>query len=167
MTEYQINENINFKQVLVIDTDGTKLGTKNIKEALQLAYSKNLDLVCVVPQAAVPVCKILDYGKFKFETAKKQKEAKKKQQQMIISEVQLSYGIQAHDMETKVKTVKRLIERGDSVRVVLRLYGREKMFTEKAEEKMRVFIDLCSDFAKIKKDIFNERGDVRVILEGK
>ena len=77
MTEYQINENINFKQVLVINEDGEKLGIKDLKDALQLAFSKNLDLVCIAPQANIPVCKILNYGKYKFESAKKEKESRK------------------------------------------------------------------------------------------
>lgn len=167
MTEYQINENINFKQVLVINEDGEKLGIKNLTDALQLALSKNLDLVCIAPQANIPVCKILDYGKYKFESAKKEKESKKKQHTINISEVQISYTIQEHDMRTKANTVKRLIERGDSVRVVLRLRGREVSFIEKAKEKMKSFLSFCTDFSKPKKDVFVEGRDIKVILEGK
>ena len=166
MAETMVNEQITFSEVLVIDTNGNQLGKMTPAAGIERARSQKLDLVCVSPNAPTPVCKILNYGKYKFDQSKKEKEAKKKQKVVETSEVQFSLTTQEHDLQTKVNTTKRLIEnKGNMVRVVLRLRGRELSFPEIATEKMRHFVDLCSDFASVYKDVKFEGKDVRVVLE--
>lgn len=166
MIELQINTDIPYKSVMVIDETGEQLGTMSIKDALFKARIRGLDLVCVSPKSATPVCKLMDYNKYRYEQQKKEKEMKKNQKQSGISEIQLSYTIMEHDMLVKAKTCKRLIEdKGTEVRVVLRLKGREVTFMDTAKGKMKKFIEMCSEFASVKKDIFDEGRDVKVILE--
>lgn len=168
MTELLKNEEINFKKVLVISDTGDQLGVMTPREGIKLALEKNLDLVCVAPNASTPVCKFMNYGKYKFETIKKEKAAKKNQHIVETSEIQMSYTIQENDMLIKAKTCKRLIEeKGNIVRVVLRLRGREVTMTDLAKDKVVRFIEMCTDFAKVKKDIFVEGRDIKVILEKK
>lgn len=167
--EILLNNKIRFAQVLCIDENGVQLGAMSSKDAYFKAKDKGLDLYCVAPNAPIPVCKILDYSKFRFEQQKKEKELKKKQKENRIetSEIQLSMVIQMNDLQTKAKTCKRLIEKGDLVRVVLRLRSREIDKQDLAIEKLKSFIELCSDFASIKKEIFLEGRDLKLILEKK
>lgn len=168
MIELLKNSEITFKKVLVISDTGEQLGVMNPREAVVLAQEKNLDLVCVAPNAPTPVCKFMNYGKYKFETIKKEKAAKKNQHTIETSEIQMSYTIQENDMLIKAKTCKRLIEeKGNIVRIVLRLRGREATMADLAKEKVKRFIEMCSDFSKVKKDIFIEGRDIKVILEKK
>lgn len=168
MTELQINRDIPFKNVLVIDDNGEQLGVMPLKDALFKAQLKGLDVVCVAPKAATPVCKLMDYNKYKFTQIKKEKEAKKNQKQTTIAEIQLTYTIMEHDMKIKAKTCKRLIEEKNAeVRVVLRLRGREVTLSDLAKDKLKHFVELCSEFASVKKDIFDEGRDLKVILERK
>lgn len=168
MAETMINEQIVFPEVLVIDGNGQQLGKMTPAEGLLKAKERKLDLVCVSPNAPTPVCKMLNYGKYKFEQQKREKEAKKKQKNIETSEVQFSLTTQEHDLQTKVNTTKRLIEgKGNMVRVVLRLRGREMSFPELAIEKMNHFIELCSDFAVVYKPVKLEGKDVRVVLNNK
>ena len=168
MQELTINENIRFKEVLLIDQDGNQLGLMHTKTALAKAQEADLDLVCVAPRAVNPVCKIMDYGKYKFEQQKKERAAKKNQHNSELSEIQLTYTIQEHDIQTKVKTAKRLIkEKGNYVRVVLRLRGRETTFIEEAKSIVDHFIHCCEEFAKVKKEIFVEGRDITAVIEGR
>lgn len=170
MKELKKNNEITFKKVLVISENGEQLGVMGTPEAIMKAYHRGLDLVCVAPDAPTPVCKILDYGKYRFEMLKKEKAIKKSQNQNMIetSEIQMSYTIQKNDMLTKAKTCKRLVEeKGNNVRVVLRLRGREINLIDLAKEKVVQFIDMCSDFAKVKKELHIEGRDIKVILERK
>jgi len=157
-----------FKTVLCIDENGTQIGTIPANAALAKAGERGLDLVCVAPKVNPPVCKFLDYGKYKFEQRKKEKEIKKNSIKVETSEIQLTYTIADHDLQTKANTCKRLInEKGNMVRVVLRLRGREVNMSNLAKEKVKKFILLCDEFAQIKKDIFMEGRDIKVILEKK
>lgn len=168
MIELQKNNEITFKKILVISDTGEQLGVMVPKEGIKLAFEKNLDLVCVAPNTAIPVCKFMNYGKYKFETIKKEKANKKNQHVVETSEIQMSYTIQENDMLIKAKTCKRLIEeKGNMVRVVLRLKGREVTMLDLAKEKVKKFIEMCSGFAKVKKDIFIEGRDIKIILEKK
>lgn len=165
MVDYKVNEEISYKHVLVIDTDGNKLGCLTLNEALKIAKAKKLDLVCVSENSNMPVCKILNYGKFKYEAIKKEKEIKKKQHVAETAEIQLKLLIQEHDLQVKVNTAKRLINRGDYVRVVLRLRGRENDMADAAVEKVNHFAELCSEFAKVKKPALKDNNDIKLILE--
>lgn len=168
MIEYKINNEIlklQLQNVMVVDTNGNSLGMMNPRSALYKARDNNLDLVLIAPKAATPVCKIMDYGKFKYDQQKKEKLTKRNQQNTEVSEIQLTYTIQEHDMETKAKTAKRLIEeKGNDVRIVLRLRGREASLKDYAKDKVVHFIELCREFAKVKKEIFIEGRDIKAIL---
>ena len=124
-TQTPINEAIDLREVRVVNADGEPLGIMSSKEALKIAYEKDLDLVLIAPQAQPPVCKIMDYGKYCFEKQKREKEAKKKQQTVELKEIQLSCRIDTHDYETKLNQAKKFLTSGNKVRVVLKFKGRE------------------------------------------
>lgn len=123
--ELMINEEIRDREVRLVDTDGSQLGVVPIDKAQQLAMDKNLDLVKIAPQAKPPVCKIMDYGKFRFEQAKKEKESRKNQKVIDIKEVRLSPSIDTHDFETKMNNAVKFLKGGDKVKVTVRFRGRE------------------------------------------
>ena len=123
--ELQINEEIRDREVRVIGPDGAQLGIMSAQKALDLALSKNLDLVKIAPQATPPVCKIIDYGKYRFEQAKREKEARKNQRIVEIKEVRLSLNIDTHDFETKVGHAMRFLKEGNKVKASIRFRGRE------------------------------------------
>lgn len=156
-----------FKTVLLIDENGNQVGVLPANAALYKANEKNLDLVCVAPKASTPVCKIMDYGKYKFDQKKKEKEIKKNSQKIETSEIQISYTIAEHDLKVKANTAKRLIEKGNNVRIVLRLRGREVTMTDLAKEKVKKLVSFCSDFSTVKKEIVVEGRDIKVVLEPK
>lgn len=167
MTELKKNNEITFEKVLLIDESGSQIGVITTSEANKIARSKGLDVVCVAPTAKVPVCKIMDYGKYKYDTLRKEKESKKNQKTQEMQEIQLSYVIQEHDLQTKANVCKKIIAKGNTVRVVLRLKGREVTFMDAAKAKVERFIELCSEFTSIRKDIFVEGRDIKAVLEKK
>ena len=122
---HRINRDIRVREVQLIDHEGQNRGTTDILEALNLAEEAGLDLVEIVPNANPPVCKILDYGKFRFLEQKKAAEARKRQKVVEVKEIKLRPGIDDHDYETKMKAVRRFFEEGDKVKVTLRFRGRE------------------------------------------
>ena len=126
-----INEQIRDKEVRLVGAEGEQIGVLPIKEAQQMANEKNLDLVKIAPQAKPPVCKIMDYGKYKFDAAKKEKEARKKQKTISIKEVRLSASIDKHDFETKIRNAQKFLKAGDKVKVSVMFRGREMMHTQK------------------------------------
>ena len=123
--ENQINEEIREKEVRVIDTDGSQLGIMPTSQALNIAAEKKLDLVNIAPSAKPPVCKILDYGKYRYELARKEKEAKKKQKTVEVKEIRLSPNIEANDLNTKMNSARKFLAKGNKVKVTLRFRGRE------------------------------------------
>ena len=149
--ENQINEEIRDKEVRVISADGEQVGVMSAKEAIALAEKANLDLVKIAPNAAPPVCKIMDYGKFKFEQAKREKEAKKKQKVMDIKEVRLSLNIDTGDFNTKVNHALRFLKDGDKVKVSIRFRGREMAHTEYGTTIMQRFAEACSETGSVEK----------------
>ncbi|XOQ44199.1 MAG: Translation initiation factor IF-3 [Clostridium sp.] len=149
--ELQVNEQIRDKQVRLIGSDGTQLGVMSSAQALQKAMEMNLDLVKVAPQANPPVCKIIDYGKFRFEQAKREKEAKKNQHTVDIKEIRLSLNIDVHDFNTKLKHAVRFLKTGDKVKVSIRFRGREMGHPEQGHEIMKRFADALSEFANVEK----------------
>lgn len=149
--ELQINEEIRDKEVRVITGDGEVLGIMSSQEALKVAEEKNLDLVKIAPQAVPPVCKIMDYGKYRFEQAKKEKEAKKNQHVVEIKEIRLSLNIDTHDFETKVNHARRFLTSGNKVKVSIRFRGREMAHTENGLVTMQQFADACTEFSNVEK----------------
>ena len=149
--ELQINDEIRDKELRIIDTDGSQLGIMSASEALDKAAEKNLDLVKISPMAKPPVCKIMDYGKYRFEQAKREKEARKNQHIVDIKEIRLSLNLDTHDINTKLGHAKRFISEGDKVKVSIRFRGREMGHPELGYEIMRKFADSCAEFANIEK----------------
>ena len=146
-----INEDIKAKEVRVIGEDGEPIGIMTPEAALKLAYDQGYDLVLMAPQAQPPVCRIMDYGKFRFERDKKEKEAKKKQQVVELKEIQLSCRIDTHDFETKVRHAQRFLSEGNKVRVVMRFKGREMSHMAIGQEIMQKFRESCSEKGTVDK----------------
>lgn len=149
--EMQINEEINDKELRVILGDGEVLGIMSAEEALKIAEEKNLDLVKIAPQAVPPVCKIMDYGKYRFEQTKREKEAKKNQHVVEIKEIRLSLNIDTHDFETKVNHARRFLTSGNKVKVSIRFRGREMAHTEHGITTMQQFAEACQEFGNLEK----------------
>ncbi|MBQ3126026.1 MAG: translation initiation factor IF-3, partial [Clostridia bacterium] len=126
----QINDEIRAKEVRLVGADGEQLGIFSLESAQKAAYDKGLDLVLMAPQAVPPVCRIMDYGKFRFERDKKEKEARKKQQTVEVKEIQLSARIDTHDFDTKVNHAHRFLAAGNKVKVILKFRGREMSHQE-------------------------------------
>lgn len=122
--EMNVNEKIRAREVRLIDSNGDQLGVKSRQEALEIAQTRNLDLVLVAPNAKPPVCRIMDYGKYRYEQQKKEKEARKKQKTINIKEVRFSPGIGDHDFETKAKNARKFLEKGDKCKASVRFRGR-------------------------------------------
>lgn len=138
-----INEKIRAKEVRLIDNEGENLGIVLTKKALDMAYDRDLDLVVISPNQAPPVAKIMDYGKFKFETEKKAKEAKKKQHTVDVKEIKMRYKIDTHDYNVRIKSIKKFIAAGNKVKIVIMLRGREMQHSELAFDlAKRVIEDL-------------------------
>ena len=146
-----INEEIRFKEVRVVGVDGEAIVIMSSDAALKLAYDQGYDLVLMAPQAQPPVCRIMDYGKFRFERDKKEKEAKKKQQIVELKEIQLSCRIDTHDFETKARHAQRFLEAGNKVRVVMRFKGREMSHVSIGQEIMTKFQESCSELGSVDK----------------
>lgn len=151
ISEILVNEKIRDKEVRVIDQDGEQLGIMTSRDALKLAREQNLDLIKVAPKAKPPVCRIMDFGKYKYEITKKEKEAKKKQKVIDVKEVRLSPNIEEHDLNTKATQARKFIEKGDRVKVALRFRGREMAHKATGKEIMDNFYKLVEDIAMIDK----------------
>lgn len=142
-----INEDIRAKEILVITDSGEKLGVLPRKEALKAAYDRNLDLVLVSPDANPPVGKIMDYSKFKFEQQKKAKEMKKNQKIVVLQEIRLSPTIEQNDLMTKSKNARKILEKGNKVKVSLRFFGRMMTHQELGLEVVNKFVETLADCA--------------------
>ena len=149
--ELFINEEIKVKEVRVIADNGEQFGVMSTDDALEKAYAMGLDLVLIAPTATPPVCRIMDYGKYRYERDKREKEAKKKQQTVDVKEVQLSCRIDTHDFQTKANNAIRFLKGGDKVRVVLSFKGREMAHTEVGYEIIGKFLELCSEYGSADK----------------
>ena len=162
-----INEEIRAKELRIIDTDGTQLGIMSRDEAMDLAENKKLDLVCIAPKAEPPVCKILDYGKYKYELQKKEKEAKKKQKTTQVKEIRLSTFIEDHDIMVKAKTGAKFLKDGDKLKVSLRFRGRERDYVARGMEVMEKFAEAVSEVGTIDKKPNFEGRSLTMILTPK
>ena len=149
--EMPINEEIREKEIRVIGPDGAALGIMSSKEALQIAQRENLDLVNISPKAVPPVCKIMNYGKYRFEQAKREKEAKKKQKTIDVKEVRLSPNIDKNDLNTKINQARKFLSKGDKVKVTLRFRGRELAHVNASKYILDDFAKALEDVATIDK----------------
>ena len=165
--ELLINEQIRAKEVQLIDDEGQKKGTVSLNDALDLAYEKKLDLVLVAPNSNPPVCKIMNYGKYKFEQAKKEKEARKKQKVLEVKEIRVTPNIEQHDFEFKSKHARKFIEDGNKVKVTVRFRGRELNYVKLGEQVLNDFIEGLADVATPEKKPVLEGKNMFIILAKK
>lgn len=162
-----INEEIREKEVRVIDTDGSQLGIMETAKALEIAYSKDLDLVCMSPNAAPVVCKIMDYGKYRFDQAKREKESRKNQKVVEMKEIRLGLSIDTHDFETKGNHAKKFLQDGHKVKVSIRFRGRELGHPEIGLDNMNRFAEYCSEFSVVEKPAKMEGRNMLMFLAPK
>ncbi len=151
MKELPINEEIREKEVRVIGSDGEQLGVLSIQDALNAAIARNLDLVMISPKAVPPVCKIMDYGKYRFEQAKKEKEIRKNQKVVTVKEVRLSVNIDTHDFNTKLNQAIKFLKAGDKVKVSVRFRGREMAHTNLGADTLKRFGEAISEVGNVDK----------------
>ena len=151
ISELMINEQIRDKEVRVIGIDNEQLGVMGIKEAMQLAEEAGVDLIKIAPTAKPPVCRIMDYGKFKYEQTRREKENKKKQKTIETKEVRLSPNIDTNDLNTKANMARKFITKGDKVKVTLRFRGRELAHVNSSKTILDEFAELLSDVAVVDK----------------
>ena len=165
--ELPINGQIRAKEVQLIGDNGEKLGVLSLREAQELAEEKKLDLVLVAPHVNPPVCKIMNYGKYKFEQAKREKEAKKKQKVFEVKEIRITPNIEQHDFEFKVKNARKFIEDGNKVKITVRFRGRELNYVKLGEDNLNKFIEALSDVASPEKKAILEGKNMFIILAKK
>ena len=149
--EHQINEEIRDKEVRLIGDDGEQLGILPIQQAQDIAVEKGMDLVKIAPQAKPPVCKIMDYGKFRFEQAKREKEARKNQRVVEIKEIRLTPNIDIGDLNTKVKNACRFLQDGNKVKVSVRFRGREVTHASLGQDLRHRCAEMCSECSTVEK----------------
>ena len=162
-----VNEQIRDKEVRLIGEDGEQLGIMSSKEALALADEAGLDLVKIAPTAKPPVCKIIDYGKFRYEQTRKEKEAKKKQKIIELKEVRLSPNIDSNDLKTKATSARKFLEKGDKVKVTLRFRGREMAHMNQSKHILDDFAQTLEDVAVIEKPAKVEGRSMTMVLAEK
>ena len=165
--EHQINEEIRDKELRVIGADGSQLGIMTSSDALALAEEKDLDLVKIAPNAVPPVCKIMDYGKFRFEQLKKEKEAKKNQRVVEVKEIRMSPSIDTNDLNTKVKNAMKFLKDGNRVKVTVRFRGREMAHTSLGEVLLKQFGESCAEVATVEKGAKLEGRNMSMFLSPK
>lgn len=146
-----INEQIRDREVRLIGADGAQLGIMSARDAQAKATEAGLDLVKIAPQAKPPVCKIVDYGKFRYEQARKEKEAKKKQKTIEVKEVRLSPNIDTNDLNTKISAARKFLSKGDRVKVTLRFRGREMAHMQSSKHVLDDFAEALKDLASVDK----------------
>lgn len=149
--EHQINEEIREKEVRLIDSEGQQLGIMPLQKALEAAEEKGLDLVNISPKANPPVCKIMDYGKFRFDQLKKEKEARKNQRVVEIKEIRMSPGIDTNDLNVKMRNAMKFLKEGNRVKVTVRFRGREMAHTDIGEQLLIRFGEGCAEVANVDK----------------
>lgn len=163
----QVNEQIRDREVRLIDVSGEQLGIMSAKEAQKAAYDRQLDLVKVAPHAKPPVCRIMDYGKYKYETSKKEREAKKNQKVINIKEVRLSPTIEKHDLEVKRRNAEKFLLSGDKVKVSIRFRGRQLSHTEIGQSIMEKFAGDLEELAVVEKKPKMEGKNMIMIMSPK
>ena len=162
-----INGQIRDKEIRVIGEDGEQLGIMSPREAMKIAQEAELDLVKIAPKAQPPVCKIIDYGKYRYELARKEKEAKKKQKTVEVKEVRLSPNIETNDLNTKVNNAKKFISKGNKVKVTLRFRGLEMAHMQQSKHILDDFAELLADVAVVEKPAKLEGRSMSMVLTEK
>lgn len=165
--EVEINERIRDREIRVIDENGGQLGIMSSAEANRIADQKNLDLVKISPMTTPPVCKIMDYGKYKFDTSKREKDARKNQKVSELKEVWLSMTIEAHDLETKAKSALKFLATGDKVKVSIRMKGRQQAHSEFGIDVMNKFFAIVEGSAVMEKKPLTEGRNILMIISPK
>ena len=165
--EHQINEEIRDKEVRVIGADGAQLGIMSSAAALEIAEGKDLDLVKIAPGSNPPVCKIMDYGKYRFEQSKREKEARKNQRVIEIKEIRMSPSIGENDFLVKLKNGQKFLADGDRVKVTVRFRGREMAHTNIGEQLLRDFAAKCAELANLDKQPKLEGRNMSIFLSPK
>lgn len=165
--EPRMNERIRAREIRVIGDDGEQFGILSVNEAIALAAEKNLDLVEISPNATPPVCKIMDYGKYKYEKTKKDKENKKKQKNVVVKELRIKPHIDEHDKETKISQIKKFIEKEHKVKVSLRLTGRERLHADSAIRILDEFASHFEETAIVEKKYGKEQVQKFILLSPK
>ena len=163
----QINEEIRDREIRVVTDAGEQLGIMSASDALKIAVQRNLDLVKIAPQATPPVCKIMDYGKYRFDAQKREKEAKKNQKVIEIKEVQLSLNIDVGDLKTKQNHAIRFLKAGNKVKVSIRFRGREMVHPERGYEIMEQFAASVSEYGVVEKPAKLENRNMLMFLAAK
>lgn len=159
-----INDQIRLKEVQVIDEQGNKLEKMSTRDAMNLAMEKNLDLVLVSSNQSNPVCKLMDYGKYKFEQAKREKESKKKQKTFELKELRVTPNIEEHDFNFKVKNAKKFLDDGNKVKITVRFRGRELNYVKLGEQVLNKFTEVLSETAVLEKKPLLEGKNMFIIL---
>lgn len=167
ISELMINEQIRDKEIRLIGEDGEQLGIMSAKEAMQHAREAELDLVKIAPNAKPPVCKIIDYGKYRYELARKEKEARKKQKTVEIKEIRLSPNIDVNDLNTKTNMARKFLEKGDKVKITLRFRGREMAHMQSSKHILDDIAEGLSDVAQIEKPAKLEGKSIMMVLTEK
>ena len=162
-----INEQIRDREIRLIGEDGQQLGIMSSREAMKIARQAELDLVKIAPQAKPPVCKIIDYGKYRYELARKEKEAKKKQKTIEVKEVRLSPNIDSNDLNTKIASARKFIEKGNKVKVTLRFRGREMAHVQSSRHILDEFAKALEDIALVDKPAKMEGRSMAMFLTEK
>jgi translation initiation factor IF-3 len=165
--ELRINEIIRVREVRLIDADGNQKGIVPTIQALQMAREAGLDLVEVAPQAQPPVCKILDYGKYKFELEKKNRESRKHQKQVKIKEIRMQPKIDGHDLEFKTRHIREFLDEGDKVKVTVRFRGRELAHTELGKDVLDKILVMLEDSFMVEKPAQMEGRTMSILLNPK
>lgn len=163
----RINEEIRGKEVRLISADGEQLGIVAVKDALRMAQEKELDLVEIAPNAKPPVCRIMDFGKFKYEQSKREKEARKKQKIISVKEVKIRPNIEDHDLEVKTKNAVKFLNEGDKVKVTLMFRGRELAHAELGKQLLSRVAEITKDIATIERHPKVEGRNMIMILAPK
>ena len=166
-TAHQINEEIRDREVRLIGADGAQLGVMSAREAQARADEAGLDLVKISPTAVPPVCKLMDYGKFKFEQSKREKEAKKNQHVVEVKEVRMSPGIDIGDFNVKLKNAQKFLSEGDRVKVSVRFRGREMAHTDIGRSLLEKFAEQCAEVANLEKGAKMEGRFMNIFLTPK
>ena len=164
---HELNEDINDKEIRLIGSEGEQLGIMSPAEALKIADEQGLDLVKISPQAVPPVCKLMNYGKFRFEQSKKEKEARKNQHVVEIKEIRMSPGIDIGDFNTKLKNAQKFIADGNRVKVSVRFRGREMAHTNIGEELLKKFAESCAEIASMDRKPKLEGRHMTILLSPK
>ncbi|WP_073342301.1 translation initiation factor IF-3 [Caldanaerobius fijiensis] len=165
--DLQVNEEIRDKEVRLIDVDGQQIGIMSARDAQIIANKRQLDLVKVAPNANPPVCKLMDYGKYKYQQTKKEKEARKKQKIIEVKEIRMTPGIEDHDFNVKVKSAQKFLKDGNKVKVTIRFRGREMNYTDIANDLLNRFAEVLKDDGIVEKKPVIDNKNMFMIISPK